>query len=84
VGRASRSSDLLYLEVSQTRVSQFASKLSEARRRVVYVTSLQRSRGDEAENGWVDATGCIRLFYSNFVVLVVLGPRGILVFCLSL
>jgi hypothetical protein len=48
------------------------------------VTSLRRSRGDEAEDGRIDAMGCIRLFYSNFVVLAVLGPRGILVFCLGL
>jgi hypothetical protein len=38
---------------------------------VVHVASLQRSRGDEAEDGWVDAMGCIRLFSPNFAVFVV-------------
>jgi hypothetical protein len=51
---------------------------------VVHVASSWRSREDEVEDGWVDKTGCIRLFYPNFVVFVVLGPRGILVFWLCL
>jgi hypothetical protein len=51
---------------------------------MVHVASSQRSRGVEAEDGRVDATDCIELFYPNFVVFIVLGPRGILVFCLGL
>jgi hypothetical protein len=43
---------------------------------MAYVTSLWRLRGDEAEDGWVDATGCIGLFYLNFVVFIVLGHKG--------
>jgi hypothetical protein len=50
---------------------------------MVHVASSQRSRGDEAENGWVDAMGCTGPFYPNFIVFIVLGPRGILVFCLG-
>jgi hypothetical protein len=46
---------------------------------MVRVASSWRSRGTEAEDGWVGATGCIRLFYHNFVVFSVLGPRGSLV-----
>jgi hypothetical protein len=46
--------------------------------------SSQRSHGDEAEDGWVNAMGCIKIFYPNFVVFTILGPRGILVFWLSL
>jgi hypothetical protein len=57
VGHASRSSDLLQLQASWARVSQFASKLAEERWRVVYVASLQRSREDEAKDGWINATG---------------------------
>jgi hypothetical protein len=84
VGHMSRSSGLLRLEASRTRVSQFASKLAEPRRRVVHVASSRRSCGDEAEDGRVDVMGCIRLLYPNFVVLSILDPRGILVFCLDL
>jgi hypothetical protein len=46
---------------------------------MVHVTSSQRSRGDEIKDGWVDVTDCIRLFYSNFVVFIVLGYKGSLV-----
>jgi hypothetical protein len=84
MGYVSRSSGLLCLEASQTRVFQFASKLAEARRRVVHVASSRRSRGDEAEDGRVNVMGCIRLLYPNFVILSILDPRGILVFCLDL
>jgi hypothetical protein len=47
--------------------------------RLVHVASSQRSCRDEAEDGWVDATGCIRLFYPNFAIFVVLGHKGNLV-----
>jgi hypothetical protein len=33
----------------------------------------------EAEDGRVDATGCMRLFYPNFVVFFVLAHKGSLV-----
>jgi hypothetical protein len=46
---------------------------------MVEVASSWRSRGDEAKDGWVNVTGCIRLFYPNFVVFVVLGHKGSLV-----
>jgi hypothetical protein len=51
---------------------------------VVNVAALQRSCEDELENGWVDSTGYIGLFYTTFAVFVVLGPRGILVFWVGL
>jgi hypothetical protein len=51
---------------------------------MVDVASSRRMRRVEAEDGRVDATGCDRPFYSNFVVFYVLGSRGILVFCLGL
>jgi hypothetical protein len=44
-----------------------ASRLAEAR------------SGDEAEDGRVDAMGCIRLFYPNFTVFIVLGHKDSLV-----
>jgi hypothetical protein len=50
---------------------------------MVHMTSSWRLREDEAEDGWVDATGCIRLFYPNFVVFFVLGHKGSLVISLS-
>jgi hypothetical protein len=43
------------------------------------VASLQRLHGDEAEDGRVDATGYIRLFYLNFAIFVVLGHNDSLV-----
>jgi hypothetical protein len=47
--------------------------------RIVHVTSSQRSRGDKVEDGWVDAMGCIELFYPNFIIFVVLGHKDSLV-----
>jgi hypothetical protein len=84
VGHASRSSGLLYHEASRARVFQFASKLVEERHRVVHVASSQRSCENEVEDGRVDAMSCIRLFYPNFIIFIVLGHRDILVFWLSL
>jgi hypothetical protein len=84
VGHTSRSSGLLRLEESRARVFQFASKLAEERRRVVDVASSRRSREVKVKDGWVDATCCIRLFYLNFAIFIVLGPRGILVFWMGL
>jgi hypothetical protein len=46
---------------------------------VVHVASLRRSHGDEARDGWVNVTDCIRLFYPNFAVFIVLGHKGCLV-----
>jgi hypothetical protein len=46
---------------------------------MVHVASSQRSRGVEAKDGRVDATGCIRLFYPNFAVFIVLGHMDSLV-----
>jgi hypothetical protein len=76
VGHALRSRGLLRLEASQARFSQFASKLPEARRWVVHVTSSRRSREDKAEDGQVDAMSCIRFLYPYFAIFVVLGPSG--------
>jgi hypothetical protein len=36
--------------------------------------------GVEAEDRPVDTIGCIRLFYLKIIILVVIGPRSILVF----
>jgi hypothetical protein len=51
VGHASRSSGLLHLEASRSRVSQFASKLVEERQRVVHMASSWRSHEDEVKDG---------------------------------
>jgi hypothetical protein len=71
-GHASRSSGLLFLEASRARVSQSGLKIGSGAARMVHTTSSWRSCGDEAEDDRVDATGCIRLFYPNFTVFVVL------------
>jgi hypothetical protein len=75
----SRSSSLLHRESSRTRVFQFTLKLAEERRQLVHVASSRKSHRDEAEDGWVNATGCIRLFYPNFAIFFVLDHKGSLV-----
>jgi hypothetical protein len=76
---ASRSSVLLHLEASQTRISQSVLQTEGGAMRMVRVTSSRRSRIIEAEYGRVDAVGYIRLFYPNFTIFIVLDPKGILV-----
>jgi hypothetical protein len=78
VGCALRSSVLLHLEASRARVSQSGVKTGRGVARMVHVVSSWRSCGVEDEEGWIDETGCIRLFYPNFAFFIVLGPRGIL------
>jgi hypothetical protein len=46
---------------------------------MMHMASSWRSHGDEAKDGRVDATGCIRLFYPNFAIFIVLGHKGSLV-----
>jgi hypothetical protein len=75
-GHASRSSGWLHLEVSQTRLSQSSLKTSGGAVRMMHMASSWRSRGDEAKDERVDATGCIRLFYPNFAIFIVLGHKG--------
>jgi hypothetical protein len=52
--------------------------------RMVHVASSWRSREDNAEDGPVDVTGYIGLFYPNFIVFVVLGHKGSLVISFSM
>jgi hypothetical protein len=75
-GHASRSCVLLHLEASQARVSQSSLKTGEGVAWMVHVASSRRSCGDEAKDGWIDATGCIGIFYPNFAIFVVLGHKG--------
>jgi hypothetical protein len=46
---------------------------------MVHMASSWRSRGDEIEDGRVDAMSCIRICYPNFVIFIVLGRKGSLV-----
>jgi hypothetical protein len=57
-----------------------ASRLAEARRRVVHVTSSRRLRRNQLEDGWIDTTGCIRYCYPYFIIFYVLYHRDIVVF----
>jgi hypothetical protein len=75
----SRSSVLLRLKASRARIFQSSLKTGRGAAQMVHMASLQKSRGDEAEDGRVDATGYIRLFYPNFVVFIVLCHKGSLV-----
>jgi hypothetical protein len=74
VGHVSRSSSLLYMEASRAKVFQFASKLVEARRRVMHIAPSWRSCENQVKDGWVNAMGCIGPYYPYFVVFIVLGP----------
>jgi hypothetical protein len=40
------------------------------------MASSQRLRGVEVEDGWIDATGCVRPFYPKITVFYILDPRG--------
>jgi hypothetical protein len=60
--------------------SSLTLKLVEARLRVVDVASSRKSRGVEDEDGWVDATCCVRPFYPKITVFIILDPKSIVVF----
>jgi hypothetical protein len=79
----SRSSGLFHLEANQARVSLSNLKTGGSVAWMVHVASSRRSRGVKVEDRWVDAMGCIRLFYPNFAILIVLGLRGIFIFSLA-
>jgi hypothetical protein len=81
-GHELRSSGLLRKEASLAGVSQSGLKTGGGAARMVCMASSWRSRGVEAKNGLVDEMGCIGLFYSNFIVFIVLGPKGIFVLTL--
>jgi hypothetical protein len=51
---------------------------------MVHMASSRRSCRDEAKDRQVDVMGCIRLFYPNFVVFVVLGHKCNLVVSFSI
>jgi hypothetical protein len=84
VGHVSRFSGLICLKTSWARVFQSGLKTDEGVAQIVHVTSLQRLCRAKVEDGWVDMTGCIELFYLNFIVFIVLAHKDILVFCLGL
>jgi hypothetical protein len=56
VGHALRSSGLLCVKASLTRVSQSGLRLTEARRRVVHVALSRRLHQSQVKDGWIDAT----------------------------
>jgi hypothetical protein len=48
-------------------------RLAEARLWMVHVTSSWRLHREEAEDGWIDAMSCIRLFYPKITVSNILS-----------
>jgi hypothetical protein len=46
----------------------------------VYVALSRRSRGDKVKDRHIDVIGCIRLFYINFIIFVVLVTKDNLIF----
>jgi hypothetical protein len=79
VGHTSRSSSLLGVEASLTRVSQSGLKTNGGARWVMHVAPSRRLRRRQAEDGWVDATGCVGPCYLCFAVFFLLGRRGVVV-----
>jgi hypothetical protein len=73
-GHASRSRDLLHLEVSRVRVSQSDLRTGGSVTRMVHVVSSWRVHRVEAEDERVNVTDNVRLFYPNFIIFVVLDP----------
>jgi hypothetical protein len=78
-GHTLKSSGLLRLETSWARVSQSRVKTGGGTAWMVHVASSWRSRGDKVKDGQVNAIGCIRLFYPNFAIFIVLGHKGSIV-----
>jgi hypothetical protein len=87
VGHASRSSGLLHVKASRGKIFQSGLKTSGVAARMVHVASSWRLRRGQVEDRRFDAMSCVRPYYSCFVVFIVSGPRGnlvFLVFCLDL
>jgi hypothetical protein len=63
---------------------RLVSRLSEARRQMVNVTSSQRLHQGQVEDEQIDTTGCVRPCYSYFTIFYVLDYRSIVVFYLGL
>jgi hypothetical protein len=68
------------MEASRARIFQSGLKTGGGTTQMVYVVESRRLRRVEGEDGQVDATGCIRPFYHNIAIFIVLGTRGIKVF----
>jgi hypothetical protein len=60
--------------------SSLASRLAEARWRVVHMAPSWRLCQDQVEDGRVDAMGCVGPYYPCFVIFHVLDRRGVVVF----
>jgi hypothetical protein len=56
-----------------------ASRLAEARRRVMHVAPSRRLRRDQVEDGWIDATGYIGPCYPYFTVFYVSRRMNVVV-----
>jgi hypothetical protein len=59
--------------------SSLASRLAEARWRVVHVAPSQRLRQIQIEDGRINAMGCIGPCYLCFAIFILLGSRDIVV-----
>jgi hypothetical protein len=57
-----------------------ALRLVEARLQVVHVPSSWQLRQEDAEDGRVDATGCVGPFFPKIIVFSILGSSDIVVF----
>jgi hypothetical protein len=70
---ASKSSGFLCDKASRVSVSHSGLKTGGGVAWMVHVASSRMLRRDQAEDGRVDVTGYIGLFYPNFIIFYVLG-----------
>jgi hypothetical protein len=75
---------LLQCEVSPAMVSQSSLKTGGRVAWMVHVALSWRSHGDEAKDGWVDATGYVGPFNPKITVFLILAHWGSLFFCFFL
>jgi hypothetical protein len=79
VGHTLRYIGLLHMKANRDRVTQFASKLTEVRRRMMHTAPSGMLRRDEAENGRIDVMNYVGLCYPYFIIFIVLDPMNIVV-----
>jgi hypothetical protein len=81
VGHVSKFNGFLCMEVSRARVSQFASKLAEARQWMIHVAPSRKSREDQVkDSGWCTWLSLLCHFYC----IRSYGYFSLLVLCLDI
>jgi hypothetical protein len=55
-------------------------RLVEVRLWIVHVASSRMLHREKVENRWVDAMGCVGLFYPKITIFIVVAPKCIIIF----